>query len=270
MKVDPCRRPTAEEALASAWMLHAAPAASGMTQELIFSLSQYVAAPEIVRCCLFAVAARGRHCVKELQQLRDAFLALDMDGDGFVTKEDMQEALGGIFGFQLTSLLGFVPELDIEALFAAADLDQSGSLGFTEFVAACLYSRYASLDTLIREAFQALDHNGEGIVSMQDIRHLFREQDLRFLSKLPDSRPFTIDEWSSCIQSSERKVWVSSPKAKNKTAKSKAGFLVDLFAPDLFSCREQAGFLADTVVPALFTCKGAWSDEGDYEFITVH
>jgi calcium-dependent protein kinase len=236
LQVDPRQRPSAEEALASAWMLSVP--AKEVHQGLAHDLAEYITAPEIVRCCLLSIAARGGgHSPEELEQLRDAFLAIDADGDGSVTKQDLEEALGGIFGFHFSSLLGFMPELDIDALLAAADLEQSGSVSFSEFIAACLYSRYASLGSLAAEAFRALDHDDDGWIHMQDISHLFRESDLAILRKLPENRPFNIDEWCSCIRRVETKGVARVTKTPRKAANSEAICAPQLFATDFFSCR---------------------------------
>lgn len=253
VKVDPCQRPTAEEALASDWMLDVAPAPSGITKELAHSLVEYMAAPEIVRCCLLSIVARdAAHFPEELQQFRSAFLAMDGDGDGLVTREDLQEALGGIFGIQFSNLLGLMPELDVESFFAAADLDQSGSLSFSEFVAACLYSHYGSLDALAAEAFWALDQDGDSCVHVKDISHLFRESDLAWLSKLPQSRPFCLEEWCSCIRGLQGKSRVRcKKKAPEDIIKCQASFLEEFFTQNLFACRDRA------------------SEDGDYEIVTA-
>jgi hypothetical protein len=106
--------------------------------------------------------------------------------------------------------------VNIEGFLAAADLDHSGDIGFTEFVAACLYGRYeGSLEELLRAAFDALDMDRDGFVSVAEIRSQFRERDAQILDQLPQDKPFELSTWSSCLQRVDCHQSAGTPAAMN-------------------------------------------------------
>merc|ERR1719238_2103877 len=85
------------------------------------------------------------------------------------------------------------PNVDVDQILDSADLDHTGGLNFTQFVAACLYARHArsgNLDALMRRTFEALDDDRGGLVRLEDIRPLFRERDAPLLMQLPQEKAF--------------------------------------------------------------------------------
>jgi Ca2+-binding EF-hand superfamily protein len=67
------------------------------------------------------------------EELLAAFEALDLDGDGVITREEMQAAMARISGREGTAFPQSVD--DAPAIFDALDVDKSGSLDYEEFVA---------------------------------------------------------------------------------------------------------------------------------------
>merc|ERR1711908_73634 len=126
--------------------------------EMIQSLAAYQNAPPMVRCCLYVIAARLG--VPDLERFGATFLRIDKDGDGKILREDLTNALSDLED-------GVGDSIDVDAILHAADLDHTGGINFTEFVAVCLYARHAfqgSLDALLRQAFEALDDDRDGLV----------------------------------------------------------------------------------------------------------
>merc|ERR1712060_1015504 len=95
--------------------------------------------------------------------------------------------------------------VDIDRLFDAADFDHSGGIGYTAFISACTFPCEGSEEELAREAFQAMDADRDGWVTLQEIRKLFRERDVRFLETLPQERPFSLQEWCTCVSAHNKR-----------------------------------------------------------------
>lgn len=197
---DPNKRPTALEALDHPWLQQHMPPAPQLTTEIARSLAGYASAPAFARSCLLVVAARLG--TADLEALGAAFLGADVDGDGKLSREELTEALGTV-----SSGWWWDPavEVDVASVFEAADLDRSGLLGYTEFVAACTYARHGSTEELVRKAFHALDADRDGRIAVRDLRGAFGERDAELLRTLPQDRQFGIAEWCACVEAFERK-----------------------------------------------------------------
>lgn len=192
LTADADKRPTCSEALDHAWLQMYKAETESLTQEMIQSLARYPSAPPLVRCCLYAIAARQN--IPDLERFGTAFLRIDRDGKGKLSPDDLAAALGR---------KSMPIAINADHVIAAADLDHSGEINFTEFVAACLYYRHVqrgTLEDLLRGAFEALDTDRDNLVSVSEIRDLFRERDAQFLEQLPQDRPFDLRTWCSSLQ----------------------------------------------------------------------
>jgi Ca2+-binding EF-hand superfamily protein len=200
LEEDPTKRPTAAEALEHPWLQRHEPSQKRFTQDIAQSLSNYASLPAISRCCLMIIATRVN--VADLQTLGSFFLGADADGDGKLSQEDLEGALedvqGSWWGWGKDTI-----DLDAETLLSAADLNHKGCLGYTEFVAACISARHGSFQDLVRQAFYVLDTDHDGLVSVSEVRRLFREHDAPLLDMLPQMRPFDQAEWCACLEAYE-------------------------------------------------------------------
>jgi serine/threonine protein kinase len=197
---DANKRPTANEALDNIWIQMHKGTRNSLGAEMIHSLSGYQDAPPLVRCCLYVIASRLD--IPDLERFGATFLRLDTDGDGMITREDLTQAF--------TELEKDWPSecnsLDADTILDAADLNHAGGINFTEFVAACLYARHivqdhqASLGHLLERAFDALDDDRDGWITLDQVTPLFRERDAPSLQRLPQDRPFDKREWSECLR----------------------------------------------------------------------
>jgi len=193
--VDPSQRPTAAEALEHPWLQSYQPDQPRFTQDIAQSLASYASLPSIARCCLLIIAARMN--IPNLEILGGIFLGADADGDGKLSLEDLAGALEDVQEGWWS--WGATVDIDVEKVLSAADLDHSGAIGFTEFVAACICGRHRSFEDLVRQAFHVLDTDRDGLVSIHQVQRLFRERDAPLLAKLPQHRPFNKAEWCACM-----------------------------------------------------------------------
>lgn len=189
---DPQSRPTAAEALEHPWLERHRAAHAHLTSDMMSSLARYTAAPPLVRCCLYVVATRMG--IPHLEQFGAAFQSIDHDGDGRISSDELAEAIS-------LAQYWWEPEIDADDVLAVADMDQTGALHFTEFVAICLYSQGGSVDDLIDASFCAFDEDRDGMVHVRDIRALFPNGEFPTLRKLPQSRGFDLEEWRTCFKS---------------------------------------------------------------------
>jgi len=196
LEVDPAKRPTATQALEHPWLQRYEPVQHRFTLDIAQSLSNYASLPSIARCCLLIIATRVD--VPNLEMLGSFFLGADADGDGKLSREDLAGALADVQ--QSWWSWGNTVDVDAEKVLSAADLGHKGAIGYTEFIAACICARHGSFEDLVRQAFYVMDTDRDGLVSIHQVRRLFRERDTPLLDMLPQLRPFNQAEWCQCLE----------------------------------------------------------------------
>eukprot|EP00928_Gymnodinium_smaydae_P047951 TRINITY_DN32015_c0_g1_i1.p1 TRINITY_DN32015_c0_g1~~TRINITY_DN32015_c0_g1_i1.p1 ORF type:complete len:501 (-),score=91.18 TRINITY_DN32015_c0_g1_i1:355-1857(-) len=208
---DPHQRPTAAEALEHPWMERHAPQLPELSGEIARSLAHFTQVPAVTRCCLLIVAGRLR--IPDPEALGAAFLSADVDGDGKISRDDLEEALENMQGSWWWNPAA---QVDVDRVMDAADFDHSGGMSYTECVAACICARHGSDEELTRQAFHAMDADRDGWVHVDDIRRLFRERDAYMLRDLPQDRPFDLGEWCACVEAHRS----AKPKSSHRRVKS--------------------------------------------------
>ncbi|CAE8646398.1 unnamed protein product, partial [Polarella glacialis] len=184
------QRPSAAEALQSAFLEDHGPGQATLSFRSAKGLAGYSKAPRSVRLCLLLIAARLGD--DEVKHFRRAFMRLDPSCRGSLSKETFVRCL-------LTSFAGGRGCLkrgpDAEDVFHAADLNNSGSIEYTEFVAACLYRKFRSWSGrgLCSRAFGAIDSDADGLVKVADLQSLFKD-DAEALGLLKDSEDGSCDQ----------------------------------------------------------------------------
>ena len=97
---------------------------------------------------------------EQFEAIRDKFLAIDTDGDGQLTRQELSDH----FGTDRTDKVEFTIKL--------MDLDNNGVIEFHEFlemVAFLDHKKGISVDK-IKQFFRALDEDGNGTLSADEIR----------------------------------------------------------------------------------------------------
>ena len=103
----------------------------------------------------------------EANRLRKQFQAIDLNQDGLITLDEMQEFSNGVLEDQFRTLLG--RNVNWRELFSILDHDNDGQISYREFVAgAADKSNLLSAESL-RKAFDALDINADGLITQEDI-----------------------------------------------------------------------------------------------------
>ena len=82
----------------------------------------------------------------EIKQLKDTFKALDKNGDGCLTLDELRQGLTDVKNAD-----------EILELMKAADTDGSGTINYTEFIAATIDAQIFMREENLRAAFQMFD-----------------------------------------------------------------------------------------------------------------
>jgi len=153
---DQSQRCSAAQALDHPWLKWLAPAARKPFAR-DHQMSQYALAPYAIKVCLLLCASQMD--TEELGSKSEAFEAIDGNGDGFITLDELRDTL---------------PDPDqADLVMTQADLDGNGVLSYSEFVAASLFHKLLQdgevSNTLTQRAFEVLDRSGAGKITHADL-----------------------------------------------------------------------------------------------------
>lgn len=101
----------------------------------------------------------------QISNLKDAFILLDENCDGTLTP---QEIITGLKKSGITDLPS-----DLLAILNDIDSDGSGSIDYTEFIAATLDSKQYSKEHVCWAAFKVLDQDGNGKITANELLNVF-------------------------------------------------------------------------------------------------
>jgi len=94
----------------------------------------------------------------DIKDLKDMFLALDVNGDGSLSLEEIREGLKDR------------PDADnILKMLQAADTDGSGDINYTEFIAATMSDNLACNEGYLRQAFDMFDTDHSGKIDNEEV-----------------------------------------------------------------------------------------------------
>lgn len=68
----------------------------------------------------------------QIEDLRESFIKIDINGDGQITLEELKKGFNYLFGADHFN------ETEVEEIMFAMDLNKNGMLDYTEFIAGCM------------------------------------------------------------------------------------------------------------------------------------
>lgn len=88
---------------------------------------------------------------KEKEKLTAVFLSLDKNGDGTLTREELMEGYTKLYGDSERA------RIEVESIMAIADVDNNGTIDYSEFLLAMGNKKKLISKANIRQAFDAFD-----------------------------------------------------------------------------------------------------------------
>lgn len=153
--LDPNDRATAEEALSASWLnrRHTATVRNPHSDEIERvrqSMLDFSSYSKLRKIALMVIAHKSTS--EEIGILRKVFQQYVKDGSGHLDFDDFKTAMQDV---------GCTDE-DYRTLFDAIDMDGSGLIRYTEFLAATIEATGAISETRLAEAFTRMDHHETG------------------------------------------------------------------------------------------------------------
>jgi calcium-dependent protein kinase len=170
LKMNPRDRYTAEQALNHEWIKNKAPKASNVSLQSNFvdNLRGFRSQNKLKKAALHIIA--GQLNEDQIKALRETFMALDGNGDGLLTANEMKEGLA-------KAGLKEIPP-DLQQILEDVDSDGSGVIDYTEFLAATLDKRSYVKEDVCWSAFRLFDKNGDGSISKEEMRLVLEDGDV--------------------------------------------------------------------------------------------
>ena len=177
LQVDPELRYTTEQALKSPWLAKITNVSvHDLHEEAMTAFGESIhmrhSENSELRMLASQVAAR-KAPISEIAAMKEVFHALDMDHDGLITMEELKRELGVRYG-----------EKEIESWFQKFDVDETGTLNYTEFLAATIERRFGEREERIVEAFEVFDKDSSGFITPDNLREVVGTNDEDYVSKL--------------------------------------------------------------------------------------
>lgn len=176
LRYQPLYRLSAEQALEHQVMKQlASPLNTGMVAsmpKLVEQFRRFCSHNHLKRAALHVVAQQLGE--KETRDMRSTFLALDSRDDGVLTKPELEEGLQHCLNNAAANGTADQGDLEqmmpvFEKLMQEITFSRSGAIGYTEFLAATLDSKWYSAEEVCKAAFNVFDRDGDGLISQGEL-----------------------------------------------------------------------------------------------------
>ena len=105
---------------------------------------------------------------EEQEDLLEQFLAIDSDGDGKLTREDLLKA------YATSGKDPLEAEEIVETIMKNSDKNKSGYINYSEFVTATISKRKFFSEERLTMAFKLFDTEGKGFIGVTDLKNIFK------------------------------------------------------------------------------------------------
>lgn len=155
---DPSKRCTAEQAIQDVWIkTMAGKAKEALNPKVTQNMIAYKSLQRLKKAVLMYIATQLSE--NEVSKLREIFTAVDKDGDGKLSLEEIQE-----------SLKGSKVSINYKDILDSVDTDQSGFIDYTEFLASTMDTEVYLSEEKLANAFRAFDKDKSGKISAKELR----------------------------------------------------------------------------------------------------
>eukprot|EP00922_Rhytidocystis_sp_ex-Travisia-forbesii_P049193 GHVS01073262.1.p1 GENE.GHVS01073262.1~~GHVS01073262.1.p1 ORF type:complete len:640 (-),score=81.16 GHVS01073262.1:387-2306(-) len=171
---NPDERYTAEQALGHPWIRHYStksnPSADmPLNKEILDNFRAFRALSKLKKAALTVIAQQMNE--GEISMLKTTFMALDENGDGTLTVQEIRRGLRN-------SGLKEIPA-DLDQLMQEVDSDGSGVIDYTEFIAASLDKRQYIQEDVCWAAFRVFDLDANGKISPEELLQVLGSESMQ-------------------------------------------------------------------------------------------
>ncbi|CAD6241524.1 unnamed protein product [Miscanthus lutarioriparius] len=169
LRSPPADRLTAHQVLCHPWICENGVAPDrALDPAVLTRLKQFSAMNRLKKMALRVIAQSLSE--EELAGLKEMFKAMDTDGSGAITFDELKEGLRR-HGSNLR-------ESEIRDLMDAADVDNSGTIDYDEFIAATVHMSKLEREEHLLAAFAYFDKDGSGYITVDELEQACRDHNM--------------------------------------------------------------------------------------------
>ncbi len=164
LEFDPKKRYSASKCLGHNWLTenNKKKLDNNLTKRALTNMKKFHAERKLQQASLTYIV---NHLMskEEKNEMLDIFTSFDKNGDGVLTKDEIFEGYKDILGEIEASK-------EVDRIFKEADLDNSGSIDYNEFLIACSNRQKLLNKEKLEATFKMFDKDGNGSISMKEIK----------------------------------------------------------------------------------------------------
>mmetsp|Transcript_4903 Transcript_4903/g.9178 ORF Transcript_4903/g.9178 Transcript_4903/m.9178 type:complete len:488 (+) Transcript_4903:452-1915(+) len=159
------KRISASQAIVHPWIMHnfSRPSTDRNVVLTLKSLNEFRAGQKLQHAALTFIASQ-LISKEESRQLTSAFQAIDADGDGKISRQELID--------HYTSIGIAQGEDDIDRILSEVDVDGNGYIDYSEFLTATISKDLVSNKANLMSAFEVFDKDGSGCITTHEIKQL--------------------------------------------------------------------------------------------------
>uniref|UniRef100_A0A5B7B5X0 non-specific serine/threonine protein kinase n=1 Tax=Davidia involucrata TaxID=16924 RepID=A0A5B7B5X0_DAVIN len=158
---DPKKRLTAHQVLCHPWVqVEGVAPDKPLDSAVLTRLKQFSAMNKLKKIAIRVIAESLSE--EEIAGLKEMFKMIDTDNSGHITLEELKKGLERV-GANLK-------DSEINGLMQAADIDNSGTIDYGEFVAAMLHLNKVQREDHLYAAFSYFDKDGSGYITSDELQ----------------------------------------------------------------------------------------------------
>jgi calcium-dependent protein kinase len=169
LTLDQNKRPSAEQALKHPWIQEAnklqnEAVSSDVAMNALTNLQSFNANSKLKQATYAFIASQLLN-KQEKEQIDKVFRAMDLNGDGKLSKDEIQQGFAQYFGRSLN-------DREVDEMFEKVDADGSGAIDYSEFVVATMNEKSLLSNNKLQTAFKMFDKDGGGSISTDEIKQV--------------------------------------------------------------------------------------------------